>query len=342
MLPYRTTKYELDDKDPCFDDAVKLIQEYGKASSSFIQRKLNLGYARSARILDQMEQCGIVGSAKGDKPREIYISHMVDGEMVEGKVKLPEPEPIIEEPKVEWKMTKYMVSDQKKLEVEIGEDDNEKPVKFDFEKYNNLLIVGSQFTGSIKLLNNILLNSVISYHPDNLRLIVIDGNKNDIDVPNVPHLLTPLITEPEKAISALKWSWSEINRRMKMDNQENLPKVLIVISSLNQLMMFSSREAEESIYQILVSGRKYGFYCVLGTDLIPKIPKTILANIPAKIVFKPTDDSLVRNNSVSESKDLQSPDEAILTTMFEKQKRIRIIEIDRRIYKEIVGCRLFS
>ena len=77
MLPYRTTNKDFDDKDPCFDDAVKLIQEYGKASSSFIQRKLNLGYARSARILDQMEQYGIVGPAKGDKPREIYISHMI-------------------------------------------------------------------------------------------------------------------------------------------------------------------------------------------------------------------------------------------------------------------------
>lgn len=326
MLPYRTTKQELDDKDPCFDDAVKLIQEYGKASSSFIQRKLNLGYARSARILDQMERCGIVGPAKGDRPREIFISHMVDREMVEGKVKLPDPEPIIEESKAEWKMTKYMTADQSKLKLDIGKDEEGNQIDFDFEEYNNLLIVGSQFTGSVKLLNNIISKSIVGYHPDNLRLIVIDGNQNDLVIPNVPHLLTPFITEPEKAISALKWSWSEISRRMKMDTQENLPKVLIVINSLNQLMMFSSREFEGSIYQILVSGRKYGFYCILGTDLIPKIPKTMLANIPAKIVFKPTDDSLARNNGVSESKNLQSPDEAIFEIMFEKQKKIKILD----------------
>lgn len=326
MLPYRTTNKDFDDKDPCFDDAVKLIQECGKVSTSFIQRKLNIGYARTARILDQMEEGGIVGPAKGDKPREIFISHMVNGEMVEGKVKLPDPEPIIEEPKVEWKMTKDMVTDQKKLKLEIGEDEEHKTVKFDFEKYSNLLIIGSQFTESVKLLNNIISKSIIGYHPDNLRLIVIDGNQNDLTVPNVPHLLTPVITEPEKAISALKWSWSEINRRMKLETGENLPKVLIMINSLNQLMMFSSREFEGSIYQILVSGRKYGFYCILGTDLIPKIPKTMLANISAKIVFKPTDDSLLRNNGVSESKNLQTPNEAIFETMFEKQKKIKILD----------------
>lgn len=337
MLPYRTVKQELDDKDPCFDDAVKLIQEYGKASSSFIQRKLSLGYARSARILDQMEQCGIVGPAKGDKPREIFISHMVDGKMVEGKVKLPDTEPITEEPKAEWKMTKYMTADQSKLKLGIGGEDEEgKQIDFDFEKYSNLLIVGSQFTGSVQLINNILLKSVILYHPDNLKIIAIDGNQKDLITPSVPHLLTPLITEPEKAISALRWSWSEINRRMKMDTQENLPKVLIVISSLNQLMMFSSREVEESIYQILVSGIKYGFYCVLGTDLIPKIPKTMLANIPAKIVFKPTDESLARNNGVNESKNLQSPDEAVLETMFEGKKKVKIENINyKKIYEEI-------
>lgn len=336
MLPYRPTNKEFDDKDPCFDDAVKLVQEHGKASSSFIQRKLSLGYARSARILDQMEQCGIVGPTKGDKPREIFISHMVDGKIVEGKVKLPDPEPIIEETKVEWKMTKYMTADQSKLKLDIGEDEKGNQIDFDFEKYSNLLIVGSSFTGSVQLINNILLKSVILYHPDNLRMIVIDGNQKDLIIPSVPHLLTPLITEPEKAISALRWSWSEINRRMKMDSQENLPKVLIVISSLNQLMMFSSREVEESIYQILVSGRKYGFYCVLGTDLIPKIPKTMLANIPAKIVFKPTDESLARNNGVNESKNLQSPDEAVLETMFEGKKKVKIKNINyKEIYEEI-------
>ena len=94
---------------------------------------------------------------------------------------------------------------------------------------------------------------------------------------------------------------------------------------------------EDSLYQILVSGKKYGFYCVLGTDLISSIPKTILTNIPAKIIFKQTDEKLAKDTGVPESKDLKSPDEAILNTMFEEQKKIKVSEISHReIYKEIL------
>lgn len=70
-----STVGNIEDKDPMFDEAVKLVQESGKASSSLMQRRLKLGYARAARILDQLEQAGIVGPANGAKPREILISH---------------------------------------------------------------------------------------------------------------------------------------------------------------------------------------------------------------------------------------------------------------------------
>ena len=65
----------LEEKDEMFDDAVKLVQESGKASSSLMQRRLKLGYARAARILDQLERAGIVGPSNGAKPREILIPH---------------------------------------------------------------------------------------------------------------------------------------------------------------------------------------------------------------------------------------------------------------------------
>jgi len=69
------TSGAIEDKDSMFDDAVKLVQESGKASSSLMQRRLKLGYARAARVLDQLEQAGIVGPANGAKPREILIAH---------------------------------------------------------------------------------------------------------------------------------------------------------------------------------------------------------------------------------------------------------------------------
>ncbi|MDD4937532.1 MAG: DNA translocase FtsK [Candidatus Shapirobacteria bacterium] len=69
------TSESIEDRDPMFDDAVKLVQELGKASSSLMQRRLKLGYARAARVLDQLEQAGIVGPANGAKARDILIPH---------------------------------------------------------------------------------------------------------------------------------------------------------------------------------------------------------------------------------------------------------------------------
>jgi len=70
-----STTNSIEDKDPMFDEAVKLVQDLGKASSSLMQRRLKLGYARAARVLDQLEQAGIVGPANGAKAREILIAH---------------------------------------------------------------------------------------------------------------------------------------------------------------------------------------------------------------------------------------------------------------------------
>lgn len=72
-----------DDRDPLFDAAVELVRESGKASSSLMQRRLKLGYARAARVLDQLEQAGIVGPANGSKPRDILIEHNSPQDIVE-------------------------------------------------------------------------------------------------------------------------------------------------------------------------------------------------------------------------------------------------------------------
>ena len=64
-----------EERDAMFNDAVKLIQESGKASASLLQRRLKLGYALAARVLDELEQAGIVGPVNGAKPREILIAH---------------------------------------------------------------------------------------------------------------------------------------------------------------------------------------------------------------------------------------------------------------------------
>jgi DNA segregation ATPase FtsK/SpoIIIE-like protein len=71
-----------DDQDSMFEDAKKIVIESGKASASLLQRRLRLGYARAARILDELEEAGVVGPADGAKPREVYTEHL-----------MPSPEP---------------------------------------------------------------------------------------------------------------------------------------------------------------------------------------------------------------------------------------------------------
>lgn len=324
------------DKDPLFEKAVNLILETGKASTTFLQRKLMVGYARSAKILDEIEQAGFIGQSNGAKPREILVTN------VNGQWQVPNPPKEQEltevEPPIKWNKTKYADNKTDKFEIEIGIDENNKQVKISLEDYGNLFIIGSQFTSVVDLLNNILVTNMAKYSPSELRIIAIDGIRGDLIVPNqASHLLTPLIVDPEKSISVLKWSVSEINRRMKSDNLDNCFKVLVLINSLNQLLMFSPSEVEDNLYLLLSMGRKYGFYFVIGTDYPnSKISKEIIANCPAKLVFKPTDKKIAKDTGIPESADLSSPDEAILETMFEGKKKITIKKLNpKKIYEEI-------
>lgn len=339
MLNYNPIEEKPRERDAMFDDAVKLIQESGVAAASLIQRRLKLGYARSARLLDELEEVGIIGPANGAKPREILIPHNSrNGEFVTPQPK-PEPVKFVEAP-IKWNRTKYADNTPVEFEVDIGFDEEKKPVRLNLERYGNLLVIGSQFTNSIDLLNNILTISMARYSPEELRLIVVDGVRGDLIVPiQASHLLTPLIVEPDKTISAMKWCVGEIERRMKLEDQSDNPKVILLISSLGQIMCFSPAETEDNLYRIITTGRKYGVYVILGTDYPnPKMVKSIVANSPAKLVFKPTDKKIARETGILESVELTSPDEAILETMYEGRKKITIEKLDpKKIYEEVFG-----
>lgn len=331
-----------DDEDDLYSEVVKLVQETGIASASLIQRRLKLGYARSARLLDELEENGVIGPANGAKPREILIPYK-SRETQEMVIPKKEPAPVrvqFEDTLAKWKKTKYADKKSDNFEIELGIDENKKQISLDLERYGNLLVIGSQFTGAVDLLNNILVTSLAKYSPEELRIIVIDGIRGDLIVPNqASHLLTPMIVEPEKSISALKWSVSEIERRSKLESHDDESKVLILINSYNQISYFSPAEVEDNLYQIIVKGRKYGFYVVIGTDYPnPRSSKELVANIPAKLVFKPTDKKVARETGVPESIDFVSPDEAILETMYEGKRKLTINKVNpKEIYEEIFG-----
>lgn len=353
-FPEEKQTYNPDELDPLFDEAVKLILGIGKASSSLIQRRLKLGYARAARLLDQLEQAGVIGPANGSNPRKILVRQVNGVWQYTSPPKPPQQkDPMEKEPEINWIKTKYAEEKFANFGINLGVDENKNNVRLNLEKYSNLFVIGSQFTATIDLLNNILVESMANYSPKELRIIAIDLSRIDLVIPNqMSHLLVPPIVEAEKTISAFKWTVMEIERRYKLLREAGevdikklnsrtgikpIPNILLLINSFNQLMFFSPSEIEDNIARILEIGRKVGVYVVIKTDYIDsKIARIITANSPAKLVFKPTDKKIARDTGIPESADLSSPDEAILETMYEGKTKLRIEKIDhKKIYEEI-------
>ncbi len=344
---------DYDDKDELYDEAVKLVLETGKASTSLIQRRLKLGYARSARLLDQLEKGGIVGPINGAKPREILVPFMRDEKIVVPKEqpKVVEDEP--EENLINWKQTKYADNKTEDLEIEIGLDKDKKKVTLNLSKYQNLLVIGNKFNSKTELLNNVIATSLAKYSPDELRIITMDGLNNDLITPNyIPHLLTPKIIDLEKGISALKWAVSEVERRLKtfaeLDEQDikewnkntgftGMPNIMIVINSLEQLFLFSPAETEDIVCRLMLTGKKAGLFLVAGVDpVFLRKYKTVLTNNAAKLVFKTIDKSTAKSFETSEAFELDSPDKAILNIIYEENKLVNIKKVEpKNIYQEI-------
>lgn len=118
IIPQEKIKSE--DRDPLFENAVNLILESGVVSTTFLQRKLMVGYARAAKILDEIETAGFVGPSNGAKPREILIKS------VDGQWQIPNPPPkhesIPEEPQIKWNKTKYADNKSDDFEINLGVD----------------------------------------------------------------------------------------------------------------------------------------------------------------------------------------------------------------------------
>jgi DNA segregation ATPase FtsK/SpoIIIE-like protein len=326
-----------------FSEAVELVRETGMASASFFQRHLKVGYARAASILDELERGGLIGPVNGAYPREIFLDNQK-----------PRPEFVEEEINlIKWVKTNFAKNKSENFEIEIGKDENNKVVKLDLEKYGNLLVIGSQFTSAVDFLNSILAKGMATYSPDELRVILIDGVGGDLIVPNKsPHLLTQIISASDKVISALKWTVSEANRRYKTIAEvgavdfadfnrtigcKPMANILIVINGFNQFMSFSSSEIIDNLYKIITSGKKYGVYLIIATDFPnPRTSKEIMANSPAKLVFKSTDKKISRETGIVETFDLKSPDDAIFETMYEGKTKVVIDKVDsKKIFEEI-------
>lgn len=188
------------------------------------------------------------------------------------------------------------------LAFALGEDISGNPVVGRLNDMPHLLIAGSTGSGKSVCLNSIIISILYNTTPDELKLVFIDPKMVELTVYNgIPHLLTPVVTDPKKASIILKWMVNEMEKRYKLFaeqgvrdinryNQiaaEKMPYIVIIIDELADLMMVSPVEVEDSICRLAQMSRAAGMHLIVATQRpsVDVVTGIIKANIPSRIAF---------------------------------------------------------
>jgi len=192
------------------------------------------------------------------------------------------------------------------LTIGLGEDISGRPVVSTLEKMLHLLIAGATGSGKSACINSILGSLLFKATPRELRLLLVDPKRVELLPYNgLPHLLAPVITDPRRVLSVLRWLCQEMERRYRLfatggvrdisrHNQkaqlgegEFLPFIVVVIDELADLMMVAPREVEDAIQRLAQMARAAGIHLILATQRpsVDVITGVIKANIPSRIAF---------------------------------------------------------
>jgi S-DNA-T family DNA segregation ATPase FtsK/SpoIIIE len=230
----------------------------------------------------------------------------------------------------------------------IGKDIAGNAVVADLAKMPHLLVAGQTGSGKSVMINGILTSLLYRNSPSDLKLILVDPKQVELTPYNdIPHLLTPVINEPEKCISALKWAVAEMERRLKamaevgkrniaeynnLKKEEGMPYIVIVIDELADLMMMAARDVEALIVRLAQKARAAGIHLVLATQRpsVDVITGLIKANVPARVAFTVASqvDSRTIIDQMGAEKLLGRGDMLLLTSDMPKPKRVQAAFID--------------
>lgn len=193
---------------------------------------------------------------------------------------------------------------ESKLTVAMGLRINNEPLLMDISKTPHALIAGATGSGKSVCINSILMSLLYKNHPEELKLLLIDPKMVELAPYNdLPHLVSPVITDVKAATQSLKWAVDEMERRYKVfakyhvrnitafnkkaTYEDRMPKIVIVIDELADLMMMAPQEVEQSIARIAQKARACGIHMLVATQRpsVNVITGLIKANIPTRVAF---------------------------------------------------------
>ena len=183
------------------------------------------------------------------------------------------------------------------------------PIVGDLVSMPHLLIAGTTGSGKSVCINTLILSVLYRHTPETCKLILIDPKMLELSVyQGIPHLLSPVITEPKKATSALKWTVNEMetryrkmteegvrnisgfNEKAKKEGKKVMPYIVVVVDEMADLMMVSGKQVENYIQRLAQMARAAGIHIVMATQRpsVDVITGTIKANFPTRISFQVT------------------------------------------------------
>ena len=190
-----------------------------------------------------------------------------------------------------------------KLLVALGLDVSGNPVMANIAKMPHVLIAGTTGRGKSVLINYWIASMTFRTSPSEVRLILVDPKRVELNLyRDIPHLMAPVIVEPDKILYSLKWAIGEMERRYKLFAEvgvrhidgynelsgfQAIPYILIFIDELADLMAFAPVEVEDSICRLAQMARATGIHLVVATQRpsVDVITGLIKANIPSRIAF---------------------------------------------------------
>lgn len=234
-----------------------------------------------------------------------------------------------------------------KLTFAVGKNIDGEIVLGDISKLPHVIIAGTTGSGKSVCTNGIIMSILYNATPDEVRMVLIDPKVVEFKIyDGIPHLLIPVVTDPRKAAGALAWAVQEMLKRYKLfadrnvrdingynekaltaDDMEPLPRIVIIIDELADLMMAAAGEVEDSICRLAQMARAAGMHLIIATQrpTVDVITGLIKANIPSRIALKVASgiDSRSIINEIGAEKLLGQGDMLYFPTSFAKPVRVQ-------------------